>query len=99
MADIVHMVRFGLPDDYWETYAAAVRDLTLAEIRAEADRVLQPDRLIWVVVGDRERIDESIRDRTSVPSASSTRTATPSRAETGVRISAPSARGTMPVER
>lgn len=55
-------MRFGLPDDYWETYAAAVRELTLAEIRAEADRVLQPDRLIWVVVGDRERIEESIRE-------------------------------------
>ena len=62
MADIVQLVRFGLPDDYWETYAAAVRELTLAEIRAEADRVLQPDRLIWVVVGDRERIEESIRE-------------------------------------
>ena len=62
MADIVQLVRFGLPDDYWETYAAAVRELTLAEIRAEADRVLQPDRLIWVVVGDRERIEDSIRE-------------------------------------
>ena len=61
MADIVQMVRFGLPDDYWETYAAAVRGLGLAEIRAEADRVLQPDRMIWVVVGDRESIEENIR--------------------------------------
>ena len=39
-----------------------MRDLTLAEVRAEADRVLQPDRMIWVVVGDRERIEESIRE-------------------------------------
>ena len=62
MADILQLVRFGLPDDYWETYAATVRALTLDEIRAEADRVLQPDRLIWVVVGDRERIEESIRE-------------------------------------
>ncbi len=62
MADIVQLVRFGLPDDYWETYAATVRALTLDEIRAEADRVLQPDRLIWVVVGDRARIEESIRE-------------------------------------
>ena len=62
MADIVQMVRFGLPDDHWETYAAAVRSLSLAEIQAEADRVLQPDRMIWVVVGDRARIEESIRE-------------------------------------
>ncbi len=62
MADIVEMVRFGLPDDHWDTFAGAVRALSLAEIRTEADRVLQPDRLIWVVVGDRERIEESVRE-------------------------------------
>ena len=62
MADIVQMVRYGLPDDHWETYAGAVRSLSLAEIRAEADRVLQPDRMIWVVVGDRARIEESVRE-------------------------------------
>ena len=26
-----------------------------------AGRILQPDRMIWVVVGDRARIEESIR--------------------------------------
>lgn len=61
MADVARLVRFGLPDDYWETYAGAVRGLRLAGIRAEADRVLQPDRMIWVVVGDRARIEESVR--------------------------------------
>ena len=39
-----------------------MRGLNLAEIRAEADRVLQPDRMIWVVVGDRARIEQSIRE-------------------------------------
>ena len=61
MADLVEMVRFGLPEDHWETYADAVRDLELADVRAEAGRLLQPDRMIWVVVGDRARIEESVR--------------------------------------
>ena len=61
MADLVQMVRFGLPDDYWATYASSVRGLSLAEIRSEADRVLQPDRMIWVVVGDRARIEENVQ--------------------------------------
>ena len=61
MADLVEMVRFGLPDDHWETYAGAVRGLELADVRAEAGRLLQPDRMIWVVVGDRARIEESVR--------------------------------------
>ena len=61
MADLVEMVRFGLPDDHWETYADTVRALDLDDVAAEADRFLQPDRLIWVVVGDRARIEESVR--------------------------------------
>ena len=61
MGDIVEMVRFGLPDDYWATYADTVRALTLDDVSAEADRILQPDRMIWVVVGDRARIEESVR--------------------------------------
>ena len=61
MADLVEMVRFGLPDDHWETYADTVRALDLDDVAAEADRFLQPGRLIWVVVGDRARIEASVR--------------------------------------
>ena len=61
MADLVEMVRFGLPDDHWETWADAVRALDLDDVAAEGDLFLQPDRLIWVVVGDRARIEESVR--------------------------------------
>ena len=41
-----------------------MRTLTLDDVGAEADRILQPDRMIWVVVGDRARIlvqEESVR--------------------------------------
>ena len=39
-----------------------MRALTLDDVSAEADRILQPDRMIWVVVEDRARIEESIRE-------------------------------------
>ena len=61
MASIAEMTRFGLPSDYWDTFADAVRGVTLADVRAQADRVLQPDNLVWIVVGDRVRIEEKIR--------------------------------------
>src|SRR3972149_9032405 len=50
---IVDMVSYSLPEDYYDTYAGRVRSLTLGEISAAARRVIQPDRLVWVVVGDR----------------------------------------------
>jgi zinc protease len=55
-------VRYGLPDDHFETYPTAVRALSLSDINAAADMVLAPDKLVWIVVGDREKIEPGIRE-------------------------------------
>jgi len=59
---IAEMVRFGLPDDYFETYAQKVRGLGLDDIGGAADNVVYPDKLVWVVVGDWEKIEPGIRE-------------------------------------
>jgi zinc protease len=59
---ITEIVRFGLPDDYFATYPVAVRALSLSDINAAADGVIHPGRLVWVVVGDREKIEPGIRE-------------------------------------
>ena len=56
------IVRFGLPEDYWRTYTDAVRGLSEAEIRQAAVDVMRPDGLIWMVVGDRSRIEADLRE-------------------------------------
>jgi len=58
---IASMVRFGLPDDYWEHYGSEMRSQTVDSIRRAAREVLHPDRLTWVVVGDRSKIEDGIR--------------------------------------
>jgi len=60
--DIVRMVRFGLPDDYYDTYAGEVRSLTIADLSDAADKVIHPGRLVWVIVGDRAVIEEGIKE-------------------------------------
>ena len=62
LGSIVEIVRFGLPDDYWDTYADAVRALSEEEIHQAAVDVVYPEGLIWVVVGDRTRIEAGIRE-------------------------------------
>ena len=59
---INEIVRFGLPDDYYDTYPQKIRALTLEEVARAAKNVLHPDKLIWVVVGDREKIEAGIRE-------------------------------------
>jgi zinc protease len=60
--DIVEMVRFGLDENYWDEFPGEVRALTLADIEAQAGAVLQPDRTVWVVVGDRAEIEPGVRE-------------------------------------
>jgi zinc protease len=55
------MVEFGYPDDYFDTYAAKVRSLRTADIQDAARSALHPDNLIWIVVGDRAKVESGIR--------------------------------------
>lgn len=59
--DIAQMVRFTLPDDYWEQYADLVSDVSVQEANSAARNQLKPDQLIWVVVGDLAEIEEEVR--------------------------------------
>jgi zinc protease len=50
-----------LPDDYFRTYPQKVRDLSLGHVAKAAKDVLRPDNIVWIVVGDRAKIEEGIR--------------------------------------
>ena len=52
----------GLPDDYWDTYAAKVKALTTGDLKDAARTLIDPDHLIWVIVGDRAKIEKSVRE-------------------------------------
>ncbi|MES0872912.1 M16 family metallopeptidase [Sinimarinibacterium thermocellulolyticum] len=51
----------GLADDYWNDYADRIGGLTPAAVNEAARRLLQPQALTWVVVGDLARIEQPIR--------------------------------------
>jgi zinc protease len=56
------IVAFGLADRYFHTYAERVRAHTAATVTAAARLAIQPDHLIWVVVGDRAKIERGLRE-------------------------------------
>lgn len=56
------MVNYNLPDDYFNTFAGKIRNLNLGDISNVAKHVIQPDKLIWVVVGDRQKIEAGIKE-------------------------------------
>jgi zinc protease len=59
---ILDLVQFGLPDDYYETYAGKVRALKIADLEDAAKTVVHPDNLIWVIVGDRAKIEAGVKE-------------------------------------
>ena len=61
LSSIGEMEQFGLPDDHFDTLADRIRGMSVDQLNAAARRVLQPERVIWIVVGDKESIEEGLR--------------------------------------
>ncbi len=62
LGSIVTIVKYNLPDDYYQNYPQKLHQLNLEDIKRVTNRVIQPDKLVWVVVGDRSKIEQGIRD-------------------------------------
>lgn len=62
LGDMLAISRYGLPDDYFATYAQKVNALKKSDINAIAERILRPEKMIYVVVGDRAQIEKGIRE-------------------------------------
>jgi zinc protease len=59
---IGNIVTYGLDDRYYDTFAAKVRAQTVQSLTNAAVEVVHPDRLVWVVVGDRSKIEPGLRE-------------------------------------
>ena len=53
---------FDRPDNYVTQLPSAYRGLQLDDIHAAARSELHPENLVWVVVGDREKIADGLAD-------------------------------------
>ncbi|MGI9200991.1 MAG: M16 family metallopeptidase, partial [Woeseiaceae bacterium] len=58
---LAQMVRYGYDDDYWDQFASRMRGVTLDDVKAAADEFVETDNLVWVVVGDRAKIEDEVR--------------------------------------
>ncbi|WP_370468214.1 M16 family metallopeptidase [Parvularcula maris] len=52
--------RYGREYNYPETLPASYRNLSTADITAAAKEVLKPEQLIWLIVGDAEKIRDEV---------------------------------------
>ncbi len=59
---ITELVQFGWPDNYYQTMTGKIMALTTGDLDTAAKQVVHPDNLVWVVVGDRAKIESGIRE-------------------------------------
>ena len=57
LSSIANAASAGRPLDWSATLAGRYRALSLAEARAAAAEIVKADELVWVVVGDRAKIE------------------------------------------
>jgi zinc protease len=55
------LLQLGLPLDFYDSYVSRVSALTVAEIEDRAKDLLDPQHMIWMVVGDRSEIEPGLR--------------------------------------
>jgi len=58
---IYQIVSFGLDDNYFNTFPEKVRAMRLEDVSGAAKSTVRPGALVWVIVGDRAKIEDGIR--------------------------------------
>ena len=59
---LARIVQFNLPADYYQTYPGKVLGLSVQDVDHAAVEAIHPGGIVWMIVGDRAKIEKPIRD-------------------------------------
>jgi len=62
LGSLMDIQQFNLPSDYWAKYADTYRSVTPAEVEATAKMIIPNQNHVWVIVGDRAKIEKGVRE-------------------------------------
>jgi len=57
---LYNLVKYNLPDDYYQTYDESVRAVSVEQVNEISREVVNPSKVNWFVVGDKEKIIEKL---------------------------------------
>lgn len=61
-SSLYNLVKYNLPDDYYQKYDANVRSLSLNELQNVSKKVVKPNAVNWFMVGDKAKISDKLND-------------------------------------
>ncbi|MCX6150773.1 MAG: hypothetical protein NTX22_09635 [Ignavibacteriales bacterium] len=59
---ISNILMYNLPDDYYSNYINVVKNLSISDLTNAAKKVVFPDKLVWVIVGDKAKIEGPVKE-------------------------------------
>jgi zinc protease len=62
LGQLLQMVQFGLPDNYFHTVRSSIEALTLADVHRIVEEWIRPDQLKILVVGDRQEVELGLKE-------------------------------------
>lgn len=62
MSALAEQVKYNRGDDYLSNYSSRIRNMKVDQINSAAVKVVKPKQMIWVVVGDRSKIEKGITE-------------------------------------
>ena len=55
------ILTYGLKDSYWNDFVGEVTAVTVDDVNKSAGKLIHPDALTWIVVGDLSKIEAKVR--------------------------------------
>ncbi|NOR28167.1 MAG: insulinase family protein [Lutibacter sp.] len=56
------LVKYNLPDNYYQTYDENVRNLSLTDLQSVSKKVVKPSKVNWFMVGDKLKIEGKLKE-------------------------------------
>jgi zinc protease len=61
-SSVEEIVKFSLPTDYYKNFDKNVRGLTLEDVKKVSKQLVKPEKLTWLIVGDKEKIIAGLKE-------------------------------------
>lgn len=62
MSSLKEAINYGRGSEYLKTYPALLQQMTLDQVQKAAGKVVKPNNLVWVIVGDKAKIEKGIHE-------------------------------------
>lgn len=59
-SSLYNLVKYDLPDDYYQNYDAMVRGLSVEDVQKVSREIVKPEEVNWFIVGDKGKIIEKL---------------------------------------